>query len=157
PDPAAHKGWRRALLNGSTARADTAAPAARDRLWEIQHLVRPWLSLAALEQADRELLADLSARCRGLDDAISGWRAGVGRVPGLAWLLLAGLAVLPLLLAAGWSRPPLAETAPAALRGGRLRPEPAAYPGLLGGGGAVAGRGIRPDRPGPGRAPLGRR
>jgi hypothetical protein len=60
-------------------------PDLQPRLKHLEQLVRPWLNASALEQADRELLADLVARCHR---AAAGWLEPEPRRGWLPWLLV---------------------------------------------------------------------
>jgi hypothetical protein len=62
-DPREYEALHRELLAASRALA-AAEGARREFYRRLEEVARPWLTARALEQADRELLLDLLARCR---------------------------------------------------------------------------------------------
>jgi hypothetical protein len=110
-DPAEYERLYRELLRACEAAAESADPRSTAWLADLQHLVRPWLSSTALQQADQELLTDLLARCRRVEEQLGG-RGCLGPLARLlAWLGLGCLLTLALVLAARWLRETAAEAA----------------------------------------------
>jgi hypothetical protein len=131
-DRAEYAAKHQALLQVCQALAADAGPGLRGRLQALEQLVRPWLSAASLENAERQLLVDLLVRCRRVEQALLPARRRY-----LAWLLLP-LVAMPLLVlgAAAWSWLPLREVVASLWRAVRLnwREAPELSLWLVGGG-----------------------
>jgi hypothetical protein len=82
-DHAEYAAKHQALLGVCRSLAVDAAPGLKDRLQTLEQLVRPWLSAASLENADRQLLMDLLVRCHLVEQAVLPVRRRH-----LGWLLL---------------------------------------------------------------------
>ena len=78
-----YEALQRALLTACQDVVENAEPELKGRLQRLEQLVRPWLNAASLENADKELLENLVARCRHL---ASGWLEPVQARRWLAWL-----------------------------------------------------------------------
>jgi hypothetical protein len=89
--PAAYDALYHDLIASCRAVADSDDAATREYGRRLEALVRPWLSTSVLERSDREILVDLSARCRRIDRELNGRRWG-DLVPARARPALAGLA-----------------------------------------------------------------
>src|SRR5262249_1592186 len=60
--------------------ADCNDAATREHGRSLEAVARPWMSAQVLERSDREILFDLSARCRKIDRELNGrrWTAVLG-------------------------------------------------------------------------------
>jgi hypothetical protein len=68
--------------------------AGRDYYERLEATVRPWLSLRALERADREVLSSLLDRCRQVDRELGGRSLPIYRVLAMTVLLPSALVAL---------------------------------------------------------------
>src|SRR5262249_44383063 len=62
-DPQEYQRLHKDLLAACTSLNGASAGSQHDFYRGLANLVRPWLTLRVLEQADREILLDLLARC----------------------------------------------------------------------------------------------
>jgi hypothetical protein len=103
-DPDEYRALLRELLEACRTGAE-ATGAGRELCEQMERLVAPWVSVAALEQAGAEVLNDLLALGRLLGRQVGGrrWRVRLG--PGWAWFfvlaMLAAGATFGLQAAAG--------------------------------------------------------
>jgi hypothetical protein len=74
--------------------ASAGDEAGRAYYERLEATVRPWLSLRALEHADREVLGSLLDRCRQVDRELGGWSLPIYRVLALTVLLPSALVAL---------------------------------------------------------------
>jgi hypothetical protein len=63
-DPEAYQALHRELVAACRALGGPAEGTKREFYQRLEELARPWLTARVLEQADREILLDLLARCR---------------------------------------------------------------------------------------------
>jgi hypothetical protein len=107
-DASEYEALHRALLAACQAMIVHADPEHAAWLTRMQQLVEPWMTAATLEKIDKELLADVLARCRAIDQEMGGlgwsWNRLIRRQRALVTLVLGCLIVPPLLVGvAYWS------------------------------------------------------
>ena len=110
-DPNEYDALHRALMRECQVQAEKAGADRAAWFRCLEQLVGPWLTTGSLEHADRELLADLLARCRIVDRELNGrdWLAPLRHHRWLAALVLACFMAPPVLVAVvDWGELPLA-------------------------------------------------
>lgn len=92
-DPRAYESLHRELIADCRAAAENAGADRRPYYDGLESMVRPWLTVWVLGQADREILSNLYRQCDTIDRELHGGRRGVLGHPGLH-RLAAALAVV---------------------------------------------------------------
>jgi hypothetical protein len=113
-DAVEYEALHSALVGACQALAAKADAGGRAWYDGVLQVVRPWLNVGSLAQADQELLADLLARCRIIDEELTGcnWSKRLRRQRLLVALGAACFLLPPLLVAVMyWSELPLADFA----------------------------------------------
>jgi hypothetical protein len=96
-DPEEYQALHRQLLAACRTLAGGAEGPERQLYQRLEELVRPWLTVYALRQADREILLDLLVRCRQAEQELpSQFRPR--RVPRWAAAALIGIVAVAVLL-----------------------------------------------------------
>jgi hypothetical protein len=107
--PAEYEELYQELLAACQAPADADASEKQTYVRGLEEFVRPWMTLRVLEQADRDILLDLAARCRRIDLELNGrdWRAAARAWlwPAVVGLASAFLIAVAIYAVSGMSRP----------------------------------------------------
>jgi hypothetical protein len=98
-NPQVYNTLYRRLIETCEKAAGSREGSEREYYMGLEDMVRPWLSLMVLAQADREIIHLLFARCRQVERELGGRRLPRLQIPRLPILLLPGLGALTAL---GW-------------------------------------------------------
>ena len=109
-EPATYDAHYRNLIAAFKRLAESNDAATREYGRNLEMLARPWMSTRVLELSDRDILFDLSARCRKIDRELNGrrWTSVLRRwlQPALTVLLVAVLIAFTISVL-GWAIQPL--------------------------------------------------